>query len=735
MGHQDVSTEFLEMFWKKVHEFNVRLTGTYPEAGIGKLSAQDMILALKFWRGIRAVRTEIENGEAEEDTRLLTERILHAHRFDQRPLIALVATVELLPTKVWRRALWYYNIDFQSFESFLRRVTPEQIEGLRASLDAVLRDQVPPCFREGWKNVLRRIFRPSWAHPEHFKGESPEDCAHRYESKGAFAYEFFGIDFGHVLYRREEDECKIEGSLATRFLSKKHDRNDFVVNQEDGVYWWMYRTARSNYVWFPNRDVQLKQAICPGFWYTIFVWLLVLFVSPSASVLTGIEYAWDMSLWIVGFTGIVGCVTPLVISAILGKYMLIRIGRFIDWAAEQVGVIVDKEYWTVVGVTLAVIAVGSMGGALIYIVWCAMYSWFYESVVLATYMTAFLFLYVVHVLANAAESSLRSVVLPILSLPTALFVLGKVLFDIREVLWLAVLAIVSFFVGHWRYIALSVVVLAVVVVPFAVVFMLSKWEKRAWRGDKEASAMIVKFAFIGKVAVWLLVLVSAVGYGYVAVSLVSITTTGTVFVGVFLAVILWLLYAMIGNYQPEYINNTTRVLSEDMRHPYLVEADLKVLHAIGRNKWILSQEDYGVKVWWLLGFIQRHFSVNNFPGDLLGIDAKGFEVANEYHGFLLENDYRLDTKRRTEYVQCMLQGIPLRDAEKMIEAWRVRARESAEKWMHLYDVTIGRFVVYPFILVVRVIVKLVCDARTMWRVLNESCPYWMEPKRLDSSDC
>lgn len=732
MGYQDGFAEFSSLFWEKVHGFDISLTGTYPERSVnGRPSAEEVALALKFWRGIRVVRAEIESGEAEDSARLFKEELLHVHRFDERPLIALAATVELLPTKVWRRALWHYNIDFQSFESFLRRITPEQVEGLQVSLDAILHDQAPPCFCKGWKNVLRRIFRPSWANPERLRKESPEDRERCYESKGAFAYEFFGIDFGHVLYRHEKDDREIDGNLATRFLSRKHDRNDFVVNQEDGAYWEMYRILRSNYIWFPNRDVQLKQAICPGFWYTFFVWLLVLFISPLAGILTGIEYAQHASLWVVGLTGIVGVVTPFIISAVIVKYTFIQAGRFIVWVAKQTGITVDEEYWSSVGTTSVVIAAGSMGGFFVYGVWLLMYSWFYESVILATYMTAFLFLYAVHVFENMGESSLRSVVLPILSLPTTLFVLGKVLFDVREALGFALRAVALFVVEHWQYIALSAGVLAMVVAPFVFLFLLSKWERRAWRGDKKASKMVVRLAFVGKIAVCILALASIGVYGYIAVLVVSTKTAGTLSVGIALAVIFWALYATIDGYQPEYVNEVQAVSPDaDALHT----TDWEVIRAIYKNDWIRSQEDSGQKAWWLLGFIQRHFYLDKFPGDLLKIDAKGFGVANEYHLFLIEHRYRLDFERRVEYVKCMLQGIPLCEAEKVIEAWRVRARESAAKWKRLYEVTIGRFVVYPFLFIVAGIWKIVCDARTMWQILNESCPYWMKPEQLDQSD-
>jgi len=740
MGHQGGFSESSATFWENVHGLDIKLTGTYSEWNIEKrLSAEEVLLALKFWHGIRVMKADDEKGMTEEAMSSFRERLLHAHRFDERPLIALVATVELLPTKVWRRALWHYNIDFQSFESCLRRITPEQIIGLRESLDAILHDQAPPCFREGWKNALRRLFNPSWTHLGRLREELPEDRARRYESKGAFAYEFFNIDFGHVLYRHEEDEQKIEGSLATRFLSKKRNANDaggdFIVNQEDGAYWWMYRVPRSNYVWFPNRDVQLKQAICPGFWYTIFVWLLVLLVSPLASVLTGVEYGSGMSPWLVGLTGIVGAVTPLIILAVVGKYALIQIGRFIEWATELVGVVIDNKYWTSVAVAIGVIFIGSLGGTMLWAVWCVMHPWFYESAFLATYMTAFLFLWVVYMFVKFDELSLQSLVLPILSLPTAIFVFGKVVFDCYEVVWRSLLSTVFFLIGHWLSITLWTVSVVVVAVPFAVVFMLGKWEERVWRGDKEASVRIARLRFIGKVAMGVFVLAGIGTYGYAVAFLVPVTLASAVFGGAILAATIVVFYILIGKYRPECVG-MAQMFSKDSEHRRLAalrEDYRKILRSISRNEWMRSQVDYGKKAWWLLEFIRSHFGVEDFPKSLLGIDEKGFAVAQEYHRFLLRNGH-LSRKDRTEYTLCMLQGIPLCEAQGVIEAWRVRARESAERWMYLYDVTIGRFIVYPLMFVVEIIGKLIHDTHAMWQILNESCPYWMEPKRLDCAD-
>ncbi|PJE58354.1 MAG: hypothetical protein COU81_01230 [Candidatus Portnoybacteria bacterium CG10_big_fil_rev_8_21_14_0_10_36_7] len=72
------------------------------------------------------------------------------------------------------------------------------------------------------------------------------------------------LDFGFNEYPNGElDDTKVVEYSPLRFLSKKNHDDDFVVNQEDGIHWWLYSNARSNYLWKPSRQVTLKSSICP----------------------------------------------------------------------------------------------------------------------------------------------------------------------------------------------------------------------------------------------------------------------------------------------------------------------------------------------------------------------------------------------------------------------------------------------------------------------------------------
>lgn len=732
----DKYREFSDALLAHVATITVDLTGTYPSKGIdGKtISAEEITEALKFWKGIRTFGTTIDKGAFKaEEYHQTREQLLNNYRSDDRPLIALVATVESLPTKVWRRALWHYNIDFQSFESFLRRITMEQVRGLQESLDAIRQGRAPLCFREGWKNVLRRTFRPSWTSVDRLTEETEEDRDRRYEAKGSIAYEFFGIDFGHVLYREEADERRIEGNLATRFLSKKRHDNDFVVNQEDGVYWWSYRMARSNYIWHPNRTVRLKKAICPGFWYTLGVWFFVLLVSPAAAVAAGIAVALDASLWVSAPIMFVGAATPIILLAMLGKYLLIRAVRFIEWAAERLDVLIDEEYWASVGIGLAITVVGSLFGIFTAGVGHVMYLWFYESIPLAIYMTAFLFLYVVHLITNANEDSPRTWGLPILGLPTALFVLGKVIFDHYEFLWSVVAAVAMFLVENLGEILSWGILAAIVVLPFAAAFQFEKLDRKAWSGDEEAAAKLKTLAFIGKITAWVFgiatVAVNIYAFAFVIAAITPAMVAGSILI---LFLVGGVVYFVTRRYATEYVASTQQFSEEELKQLRWRDGmDAKILRDTARNKWLRSQDDYSAKVWWLLGFIKWHFDVEDFPIELLSIDAEGFRVAEEYD-MHFRNEYPwMEIAKRREYVKCMLKGIPVAEAEQTIDHWRARRRAWAEMWWRIYDMSIGRFIERPIRFVGRIVTKLVRDAHTMWQTLNESCPYWMEPRRLD----
>lgn len=219
--------------------------------------------------------------------------VVHQERNSYKKVVYII---HLLPTKIFRKWLWHYNVDFQGRESFLRRLTREQMDSLFEHWDLYQKD-IPteqlPCFSEGWVNKVWQFFGlPYWF------GE-------RMDKKSALAYDFGGTGMGFQLYPTKTDE-KADETLANQFFDSssmsdsfwsllgldsvqyKAENNkpkgDFEVNKESGLYWYLYKTMRSN--WFYNRDktVVLGKHICPGVWATFSFWTFLLIVSPTCLI-------------------------------------------------------------------------------------------------------------------------------------------------------------------------------------------------------------------------------------------------------------------------------------------------------------------------------------------------------------------------------------------------------------------------------------------------------------------
>lgn len=190
----------------------------------------------------------------------------------------LVLMIEYLPVTVWRKLLWRENIDFMSYESFLRRVSKDQAQAITDNYMDVEKGVMPRVMKKSLRDRIKIFFGIITL--VKLMAE-PVDRSLRNTSKGSWAFNLLGIDFGFGLYPNGvDDDYKITNKKFTRFISLKNHINDFVVNQEDGKYWWMYKTARSNIAFRPQRVVRLKNHICPGFWWTLFVHLDFWILSP-----------------------------------------------------------------------------------------------------------------------------------------------------------------------------------------------------------------------------------------------------------------------------------------------------------------------------------------------------------------------------------------------------------------------------------------------------------------------
>ncbi len=237
-------------------------------------------LALCFWAFIKSY-------ESNETRRVFLESFTD----NSNKYIALIAKIELLPVKIWRKILWRYNIDFLSLESFLRRISGNQIAAIEVNLSDIENGVTPRVlkltvrdrtllFLQKPLNLLIRFLEKTF----NTKADEKKHDSKRYLSKGAWAYNLGLLDFGFAMYPGGVDsDRRIENRSASRFLSTKNHVNDFIVNQDDGIYWFFYRFVRSYFGFKGYNTVSLSSWICPGFWKTLILsaWF---FIGPFISI-------------------------------------------------------------------------------------------------------------------------------------------------------------------------------------------------------------------------------------------------------------------------------------------------------------------------------------------------------------------------------------------------------------------------------------------------------------------
>lgn len=132
----------------------------------------------------------------------------------------------------------------------------------------------------------------------------------RMSPKSALAYNFFDFDIGFQKFPSTSHDVLADDKLTKQFLSRDNSRGEFEVNQEHGgIYWYLYKTLRSNSLYNDGQDVHLSRWICPGFYFTMIAWFLLVVVSPLALLASG-TYFYQTGAVSILLTSI-GLVTPL----------------------------------------------------------------------------------------------------------------------------------------------------------------------------------------------------------------------------------------------------------------------------------------------------------------------------------------------------------------------------------------------------------------------------------------
>ncbi len=282
-NHQ-IEKDFYGFLRKELKNF------TNPENGLitfryyEEAEREEITVALIFWKFLRKRFSE-DMKQKRSFIDFFVKGQSRIKRLNQ--YLEIVAMIEALPVTIWRKLLWRENIDFANYESCLRRLTPKQKEAIQDNYQDLFNDLpvTPRVLKKSWRDRVKVFFNVISTKKLLAETTEPEK---RYLSKGAYAFSLLRLDFGFSLYPKgDNNDSKITNQKWSRFLSVKEHINDFVVNYEDGKYWWLYRTARSNYAFHPKRKVEMKSHVCPGFWATLVLHTMFWIVSPIALAITG----------------------------------------------------------------------------------------------------------------------------------------------------------------------------------------------------------------------------------------------------------------------------------------------------------------------------------------------------------------------------------------------------------------------------------------------------------------
>ncbi|MDR0860449.1 MAG: hypothetical protein LBO09_05800 [Candidatus Peribacteria bacterium] len=229
----------------------------------------------------------------------------------RNPYLALVAKTEMLPTLVWEKILWRYNIDYSSLENFLRRIffeeNADQREAIQVNWNDIYVEKKQPRVlkKRFWDRLGQRVYLAmKWLGLGKYVPNFTSFEGERL-SKVAWAYNFIGLDFGFALYPFEGSDEKETltadsplGDQLDKVLSKKAHENDFATNNVDGIYWFLYRFLCTWGFMLFTRKVKLNGWVCPSFWATVIgvpAFLALPFLSLVLTPLIGI-WAWIISL-------------------------------------------------------------------------------------------------------------------------------------------------------------------------------------------------------------------------------------------------------------------------------------------------------------------------------------------------------------------------------------------------------------------------------------------------------
>ncbi|MFA4817949.1 MAG: hypothetical protein WC608_04495 [Parcubacteria group bacterium] len=691
-----------------------------------KMLREDIVDALVFWKFIiEKAMTALTTNERPE--------FLQSFFEDKNPFIKVVAIVECFPTKVWRKILWGYNIDFSSCESFLRRLTANQLSSIQENyLDLFSRNEVPRVFTK-----FDKRFRGITA--EKLLAEAKyDDDEKRYASKGAMSYNLLNLDFGFNAFPRgvANDTKKIEIS-PLQFLSVKNHADDFVVNMEDGKYWGLYRSVRSNYVWKPKKLVQLSTHICPGFWYTLLMQFLFWVVSPvlaiaMASVIaSGHSHSIPNALFI--GMAIPGMFTPVWLALATAKYSFNKIltenvkKKWNDFGERH------EEALTLIGVIAGGLVVSAAAIAAVigtYLV-AKPLGIFWASVTVVLVFTG-LFLILnkknnrFYFWAHPEVAMILKIALPTFAgglLIRITYPYYQVIAKIALWVWGILESFASMVISIISMLGMVSLVFIFPFVFFALMAFLSKnlteeqMEKFCIALEK-AMPFGVGFTFVASLAVFVANVNEAVPSPIIIIGMLMFLATG-ILLAIFSS-------QAFNKYDPRFISNAD-VLNEACGDEFRRKR-IKAKWVL-KNKWLqsLSKEERELKIIKLVaafgeifGILEREIAYLEFI-PIMTASALDDIAANVY-------DIRPFNKGRMKIVRLMIASHSLSEAIFLYQQKQQRRERGWKRTKKIFMI-----IFFPAVLLYWALKKLLEYSKTLfklWKLFNKLCPYVTQTRTL-----
>lgn len=207
------STACAEAFAFKLAENNktVLLTGKYKTED-ERITMKE---ALAFWNTVRERRSVEDKDEI--------WAVLKQYSWHSNGLLSAVARLESLPSRVYGKVLRFYDIDYQSFESCLRRLTHDQICGINETYNSLYgkKPKLPRCFREGVVNMIRELIPLQSVAVSDLLNEDEEEYLGRYKNKNARGFDFV---FWGDKHQKEKKESLVPDTAALRTISRRKKR-------------------------------------------------------------------------------------------------------------------------------------------------------------------------------------------------------------------------------------------------------------------------------------------------------------------------------------------------------------------------------------------------------------------------------------------------------------------------------------------------------------------------------